>query len=165
MKNIDLTGTGFCASLNFRRTARAVTKLYDLAFTGDDIRSTQFTILVGVAKTQPTSISALADVLAIDRTTLTRSLRLLQKEGLLTVSERAAMRQRFLSLTGKGERTLARAVTHWRKIQERFVTAIGAKYWLQFRGDLERLAGVAGNLENEPPRYLAEKKSRTLRLG
>jgi DNA-binding MarR family transcriptional regulator len=151
LENIDLTGTGYCASLNFRRTARAVTKLFDLAFDCDGIRSTQFTILVAVAKTQPTSITALGDILLIDRTTLTRSLRLLQKDGLLTISERAAMRQRFLCLTGKGERTLAKAVQQWRKIQERFVNAVGADYWLRFRGDLERLAGVAGQLESELP--------------
>ena len=149
LENIDLAGTGYCASLNFRRTARTVTKLFDLAFAGHDIRSTQFSILVAVAKTQPTSITALADTLILDRTTLTRSLRLLQKDGLLTISEREALRQRFLRLTERGERTLARAVPHWRKIQERFVSAMGADYWLQFRGDLERLAGVAGQLESE----------------
>jgi DNA-binding MarR family transcriptional regulator len=158
LENIDLTGTGYCASLNFRRAARAVTKLFDLAFDCDGIRSTQFTILVAVAKTQPTSITALGDILMIDRTTLTRSLHLLRKDGLLTISERAAMRQRFLRLTGKGERTLARAVQQWREIQERFVNAVGADYWLRFRGDLERLAGVAGQLESELPSSRARRK-------
>ena len=158
LENIDLTGTGYCASLNFRRTARAVTKLFDLAFDCDGIRSTQFTILVAVAKTQPTSITALGDILMIDRTTLTRSLRLLQKDGLLTISERAAMRQRFVCLTEKGERTLAKAVPQWREIQERFVKAIGGDYWLRFRGDLERLAGVAGQLESGLPPSGARRK-------
>ncbi len=98
---LDLRGAAYCASFNFRRTARAVTRLFDLAFQGSGIRSTQFTILVGVAKTQPTSIGSLADLLIIDPTTLTRSLRLLAKEGLLDISERSAMRQRFVTLTPK----------------------------------------------------------------
>src|ERR1700720_1966490 len=88
---MDLHGTGYCASFNFRRTARAVTRLYDMALQESGIRSTQFAILVGIAKNQPVCIGALADVLIIDSTTLTRSLRLLQKEGLVAVSNRAAM--------------------------------------------------------------------------
>src|SRR5205807_2990014 len=100
---LDLSGTGYCASFNFRRTARAVTSLYDTALQKSGIRSTQFAILVGLAKSQPVSIGALADVLVIDATTLTRSLRLLRREGLIVISNRAAMRQRFLTITAKGE--------------------------------------------------------------
>src|SRR3984893_6554991 len=99
---LDLTGTGYCASLNFRRTARAVTRLYDLALQKSGIRSTQFAILVGIAKKQPISIGSLGDTLGIDSTTLTRSLRLLENEGLIVISKRAAKRQRFLSVTDKG---------------------------------------------------------------
>src|SRR2546430_5675493 len=91
---LDLNGTGYCASFNFRRTARAVTSLYDMALEETGIRSTQFAILVGIAKNQLVSMGALADVLVIDSTTLTRSLRLLEKEGLVAISNRAAMRQR-----------------------------------------------------------------------
>ncbi|HEV1994469.1 MAG TPA: MarR family winged helix-turn-helix transcriptional regulator [Candidatus Acidoferrum sp.] len=144
---LDLNGTGYCASFNFRRTARAVTRLYDMALQESGIRSTQFAILVGIAKSQPVSIGALADVLVIDSTTLTRSLRLLQKEGLVTVSKRAAMRQRFLTVTAKGERTLARSLPAWRAAHERFVATIGSEYWDGMRSELERLAHVAVDLE------------------
>ena len=144
---LDLNGTGYCASFNFRRTARAVTGLYDMALRETGVRSTQFAILVGIAKNQPVSMGALADVLVIDRSTLTRSLRLLRKEGLVVISNRAAMRQRFLTITAKGEHTLARSLPAWRKAQERFVAAIGSEYWLELRSELERLAQVAVNLE------------------
>lgn len=144
---IDLSGTASCGSFNLRRAARAVTNFFDVAFQGYGIRSTQFTLLVAIAKTQPTSIGALAELLVIDRTTLTRSLRLLKKEGLLTVSERSAMRQRFLKLTPQGERLLKRSLPAWRKAQERFVEAIGPDYWAQFRAELEKLAGLASSLE------------------
>jgi len=66
--------------------------------------------LVGIAKNQPVSIGRLGDLLVIDSTTLTRSLRLLQKEGFIAISNRAAMRQRFLTVTAKGERALARSL-------------------------------------------------------
>src|SRR4029077_16691177 len=95
ISKLDLNGTGSCASFNFRRTARAVTQLYDGALQESGLRSTQFAILVGIAKTQPVSIGALAKIVTIDQTTLTRSLRLLKKEGFVAISGRSAMRQRF----------------------------------------------------------------------
>src|SRR5271169_3436147 len=104
--HLDLTGTGYCASFNFRRTARAVTRLYDTAMQESGIRSTQFAILVAIAKNQPIAIGALGDILVIDKTTLTRSLKLLKEEGLITASGRSTMRRRFLKMTPKGRRAL-----------------------------------------------------------
>lgn len=146
---LDLYGTGYCGSLNFRRTARAVTRLYDQAFQSAGIRSTQFSILVAIAKAQPTCIGSLSSVLVIDSTTLTRTLKRLQKEGVLTVSPRAAKRQRFVSLTPKGVNLLADALPAWRAAQDRFVQAMGSEYWLALRAELERLAQVAVKLESE----------------
>jgi DNA-binding MarR family transcriptional regulator len=144
---LDLSGTTTCASFNFRKAARAITSFYDSAFEESGIRSTQFTILIGIAKTQPTSITELGKLLVIDRTTLTRTLRRLQEERLIAVSARSKMRQRFLTLTRKGEQTLARSLPRWRKAHERFVAAIGPEYWSTFRQELERLAYVAVDLE------------------
>ncbi len=144
---LDLRGTGYCASFNFRKTARAVTSLYDTALQKSGIRSTQFAILVGIAKNQPVSIGHLADVLVVDGTTLTRSLRLLQTEGFVAISGREGMRQRFLAITPKGERVLERSLPAWRKAQERFVATVGSKYWLDLRNELERLAHIALDLE------------------
>jgi DNA-binding MarR family transcriptional regulator len=144
---LDLSGTGYCGSFNLRKTARAVTRLYDMALQKSGIRSTQFAILVAIAKDQPVSIGALANTLVIDSTTLTRSLRLLQKGGLVGLSNRAAMRQRFLTITAKGKRALARSLPAWRKAQEQFVATVGPEHWAELRGELERLAHVAVDLE------------------
>jgi DNA-binding MarR family transcriptional regulator len=145
---LDLTGTGYCASFNFRRTARAVTRMYDAAMQKSGIRSTQFAILVGIAKNQPIAIGALCELLVIDSTTLTRSLRLLQKRGMITISERSTKRRRFLEMTPKGESTLVRALPYWREMQCEFQTAVGANYWTNLRAELERLAKLAVSLEN-----------------
>src|SRR5206468_4230158 len=145
--SLDLSGTGYCASFNFRKTARAVTSLFDTALKKSGIRSTQFDFLVGIAKSQPVSIGALANLLVIDDTTLTRSLRLLQTEGFIAISNRAAMRQRFLTITAKGERVLARSLPAWRNAQERFVATVGSGYWLNLRNELDRLAHIAVDLE------------------
>jgi DNA-binding MarR family transcriptional regulator len=144
---LDLVGTGCCASFNFRRTARAVTRLYDLALQDSGVRSTQFALLVGIAKNQPVAMGDLADVLMIDPTTLTRSLRLLGKQGLIKISGRSARRQRFLHLTRRGEQALKRSLPAWRKAHGQFVSIVGAKYWDDLRDELETLAHLAVDLE------------------
>ena len=150
LPDLDLTGTGYCASFNFRRAARAMTALFDHALKDSGIRSTQFTILTAIAKTQPVSISNVAQILVMDATTLTRNLNLLRKQGLLTISPRGAMRQRFLHLTFAGEKALARAIPLWRKIQQRFVDQIGEDQWKALRSELESLSKLAVSMEEKP---------------
>lgn len=150
LAQLDLKGTGTCASFNFRRATRAVTRLYDAAFERFGIRSTQFTILIAIAKAQPASMSAIADTLMLDATTLTRSLGLLKRQGLIAVSERAAKRQRFLTLTPAGERMLARTLPVWRAAHARFVASVGEAHWNKLRGQLEQLAHAAAKLESAP---------------
>jgi len=144
----DLTGTGYCASFNFRRASRAITALYDNALQESGIRSTQFAILTAVAKSQPVSISTISEILIMDATTLTRSLDLLRKQGLITISPRAKMRQRFLNLTLEGEKTLSRAIPLWREIQQKFeAKAGGSDRWRTLRSELESLAKLAASME------------------
>lgn len=147
--DLDLSGTGYCPAFNFRRSARAVTRFFDLALQGSGLRSTQFTILTAVAKFQPVPISKVGETLVIDPTTLTRSLGLMQKQGLIEISARLTRRQRFVTLTKEGEKALARALPAWRAAQQQFVQAIGSDYWVGFRAELERLAGVAVSLEGD----------------
>ena len=147
LAKLDLSDTGACGSFNFRRTARAVTRFYDEALQDTGIRSTQFAILVGIAKSQPVSIGALSNVLVIDDTTLSRSLRLLKKDGLVAISARSAMRQRFLTITPRGERILAYALPVWRQAHKRFVASLGSQHWLDLRSELERLAHMATDLD------------------
>ena len=78
-------------------------------------------------------------VLVLDSSTLTRSLRLLQKEGMIEISRRAAMRQRFLKLTHSGQKALQPSLPLWRAAHARFVNAVGEDYWLKLRNELERL--------------------------
>lgn len=143
LANLDLTGTGYCASLNFRRTSRVVTRMYDIAMQNSGVRSTQFALLVGIAKLQPVAMGTLAKVLLLDRSTLTRSLRLLEKERMVEISKRAAMRQRFLKLTRSGEKALQRSLPLWRAAHARFVNSLGGDYWLKLRNELEVIAKSA----------------------
>ena len=146
--NFDLTGTGYCASFNFRRASRAITALYDNALQSSGIRSTQFAILTAVAKTQPVSISTISQILIMDATTLTRSLDLLKKQGLISISPRSKMRQRFLNLTLEGEKALSRAIPLWREMQQKFESQIGGSHrWRDLRSELESLARLAASMD------------------
>lgn len=145
--SLDLSGTGSCAAFNFRRTARAVTRLYDLGLEPSGLRATQFAILTAVAKFQPVSISRIGETLVLDQTTLTRSLRLLEKQGFLEISSRSVKRQRFLTLTDSGVKALATALPLWRKVQAKFLSEMGGDTWPALRNELERLAGMAVQLE------------------
>jgi len=146
LRDMDLNGTAYCAAFRFRMAARAVTRLYDAALQESGIRSTQFAILVAVAKKQPVPIRELSEILFIDQTTLTRSLKLMRKEGFLVISERSTMRQRFVALAPKGGRALARAVPLWRNIQDRFVEQVGTKHWAELRDQLGELSALAETL-------------------
>ena len=146
--SLDLSGTGSCAAFNFRRTARAVARLYDLGLEPSGLRATQFAILTAIAKFQPVSISKIGEILVLDQTTLTRSLRLLQKQRYLEISSRSVRRQRFLTLTDPGVKALAVAVPLWRKVQAKFLAEMGGDTWPALRNELERLAGMAVQLEN-----------------
>jgi DNA-binding MarR family transcriptional regulator len=152
LANLDLTGTGYCASLNFRRTSRIVTRLYDTVMQESGVRSTQFAILVGIAKLQPVAMGTLAKVLMLDSSTLTRSLRLLQKERMIEISERSQMRRRFLKLTLSGQQALQRSLPLWRAAHERFLAEVGADYWLKLREELETIAKSAMMTDLSPER-------------
>jgi len=157
--SLDLHGTGTCAALNFRRTARAVTRLYDLALAPSGIRATQMAILTAVAKFQPLSMSRIGEILVLDQTTLTRSLRLLRKQGLLEISRRAARRQRFVTLTDSGVKALALAVPLWRVVQAKLLSDMGNNNWSVLSNQLERLAQEAVQMESLELKEIADPES------
>ena len=138
----DLSSTTYCIVLNRRKIARAVTKLYDLTLGPSGVRSTQLAILVSTAKSQPVSIGGLSDLLLIDTITLTRSLHLLQRQGLVRISTRSTMRQRFVTLTREGTRVIDRSIPLWRNVQTRLVTAIGEQRWKALQQELVRLSAL-----------------------
>lgn len=140
---VDLRGTRACAAFNLRRTARAVTQLYDTSLREAGVRSTQYAILVAVAKAQPVSVGALAAIILTDQTTMTRNLRLMATDGLIEVSPRGARREKLVRLSKKGERVLGRATPLWRAMQARFVSRVGERRWAELRRGLDDVATFA----------------------
>ncbi len=114
-----------CACFSLRKATRMVTQLYDEALKPAGIRATQFMVLVGTGSAGPISVNQLADRIVMDRTTLTRNLKPLDREGLIAVRPGDDLRVREVSLTAKGRKTLDRAYPLWERVQARLRQKIG----------------------------------------
>ena len=131
-----------CAALRTRMAARSVTRAYNEALRPLGLMATQFTLLAAIEQGAPDSISRLADWLAIERTTLTRNLQVLEKDGLVEVGPEGFRRARALKLTAAGERKLAQALPIWRETQDRLVAKLGKQRWKDARSMLEELSAA-----------------------
>ena len=114
-----------CIGFNLRKTVRAVTQVYDDAFRPLGIRGTQFSLLNAIRVLAPITVNRLAERIVMDRTTLTRNLRPLEKQGLLRITPGKDKREREVTLTTEGARTLAQAVPIWKDVQARLTTNMG----------------------------------------
>jgi DNA-binding MarR family transcriptional regulator len=132
-----------CACRNLRRTARAVTQLYDETLRPSGLRITQFTLLVAVAIGEPVPITRLADALDLDRTTLARDLKPLTDRGLLETTTGEDRRTRMVRLTRQGRQAIGRAYPLWRRAQARLVEEAGPDHWRAVADGLEEVAAVA----------------------
>lgn len=85
----------------------------------------------------------LGRVLALDSTTLSRTLKTIQDAGWIRIAAGRDRRQRRIALTAKGRATMAKATPAWNRIQERIRTAIGEPEWNELMGRLDRAAAAA----------------------
>ena len=107
-----------CACNQLRRATRGVTQLYEAAVAASGLKVTQLPILVGLGHVGDLSVTTLADALALDRTTLTRNLKVLEARGLVRTSESEEdARVRMVSLTLQGADVLSSALRRWDEIQ------------------------------------------------
>lgn len=139
----DLKRIGLeCVNINLRRASRVVTRLYDEALEPAGITSSQFSVLVAVAIYENTTISALADILSKERTTLTRNLRPLEKNGWITIDRGEDARSRVLRMTKDGHAVIARAVPLRDAMHAKLLDVMGADDWNATRHTLVRLLKV-----------------------
>ena len=132
-----------CACRNLRRTARAVTQLYDKTLRPSGLRITQFTLLVAVALSEPVPITRLADALDLDRTTLARDLKPLTEQGLVQIAAGEDRRMRVVRLTRQGRQAIGRAYPLWQRAQARIVEGSGPDRWQAVASGLEEVAALA----------------------
>lgn len=115
-----------CACTILRQAARVATQHFDHTLDASGLRISQLSILTSLAYNGPKTINDLAEVMVLDRTTLGRNIRPLQRDGYLKIEAGTQdRRQRALVLTKKGAAIAKRAMDSWGKAQTRFEEAIG----------------------------------------
>lgn len=129
-----------CACASLRRAARAVTQSYDAELRAAGVNPTQFSLLHFLSRFGEMSQGKLGELLAIDTTTLTRTLEPLRKSGWIRARAGDDRRVRHWSLTPAGERKRASAAPHWEAAQARLRARLGAG---RFQSLLSELAIVA----------------------
>src|SRR5215207_1922822 len=132
-----------CACANLRKAARAVTQLFDGVLAPSGLKATQFTLLVTSRLMSETTVGELAGTMAMDRTTLSRNLKPLVREGLLEVSPGGDGRTRLVRITPEGERALDEAYPMWHAAQEEVVDALGKERYEALLGDVGRAVALA----------------------
>lgn len=104
-----------CLCLHVHRAARALARRFDDVLRPLGLTNGQFSLLMSLSRPEPPSISSVASLLAMDRTTLTANLKPLERRGLLKVSvDKEDRRSRRLALTATGRAQLLRAYPIWK---------------------------------------------------
>ena len=124
---IDLS----CMCATFRRASRALTQMYDQELRPEGLRGTQFTILQALTLAGEVTQGRLGGILAIDSTTLTRTLRIMRRDGWVRMQQGEDRRKWRLGLTKEGEALYKRALPAWERVQKRVRKRIGDVEWEQ----------------------------------
>ena len=137
MAKTAIVAAADCNCLAIRQAARYVTQFYDQYLAEAGLRTTQYGILAKLKRHGPMSINALAALLVMDRTTLGRNVRPLEREGLIAIEQDAQdRRSKVLRLTLSGASRFERAHKSWAEAQRRFEDAYGSKKATELRRSL-----------------------------
>jgi DNA-binding MarR family transcriptional regulator len=131
-----------CICQRARSAARAVTRAYDRALRPTGLRTTQFSILVAASVAGGIPLRQLADILGLERTTLTRNLAAIERAGLIELADRDG-RTRNVLLSSSGAVRLNQALPLWDQAQQILRGKLGEDVWLQTHDTLAKLAESA----------------------
>lgn len=130
-----------CYCLDIRKASHNITKLYTRSLNPTGLTITQFGILKHIQAMEPVNVTNLAKELNLDRTTLVRSLKILEKKGFIKDISEEKTRNRKLILSKAGNKTLDKATVLWKNAQKRLENYLGKK-------DLQKLLELVSKLEN-----------------
>ncbi len=128
-----------CMCASVRQTGRALTNLYDEILAPSGLRVMQFSLLAHLANVDETTLTRLAEMRMLDRTTLTRNLGPLERDGLVTVTAGADRRTRVVRITDAGRAAMKRAFPYWVQAQQQMIAGLGSE---RFGALLDELAAV-----------------------
>ncbi len=114
-----------CYCTNVRRAALALTAIYDEALARHGIKVTQFSLLRAVRRRAPVNLTVLAEATGLDRSTLGRNLRRMERDGLVRLSPGDDQRDRVVTLSARGRRCVESASRTWERVQAGVEGALG----------------------------------------
>lgn len=126
----------YCATL--RQAARAISQKYDAALRGTQLTITQFTLLTALAECDRPRVNDLADALSMDQTTLSRTLRIMERDGLIAAVAGEDRRETRWIITPRGKDRRKRALPRWSAAQRDIEKLLGP--------DLQRMSSAAFEL-------------------
>jgi len=118
-----------CACFDLRKATRAVSRMYDDFLRDEGLNITQFSLLRLLRTEKELSISTLGRYMVMDRTSITRALAPLERDGLIDSRPGADKRIRIVSVTNKGRKLVEDAEPKWRQAQEALIETIGEDRW------------------------------------
>jgi DNA-binding MarR family transcriptional regulator len=137
---------GTCTCGELRKAARAITLLYDNAFKSTGLLSTQFNVLQAIYNIDSIRISDLANKLGMDRTTLTRNLSVLERQGFIKISQGKDQRTRIVTTTQKGRSAVSKTILLWNEVQRKVKQEMGENSWRELMQNLGQLVKVTEQL-------------------
>jgi DNA-binding MarR family transcriptional regulator len=135
-----------CLCSSFRRTARALSQVYEEAMRPTGLRITQFTILQALERTGEVKQGRLGEILVMDSTSLTRTLRIMRQRGWIAERRGEDQRERWLRLSKAGETKLKTATATWEKVQARVEAKLGEAGWKSLMQWTNQVTGLATDL-------------------
>lgn len=130
-----------CVSYNLRKSSHIISRIYAKEMADAPIQGPLFSLLATIHKLGPGSITAVANDLGLDRTTLTRNLKALAARGLIEVRQVNANRKE-IRLRPRGRTALRRSLDCWRQAQRRVVKELGEDRWNRMREDLRAVMAL-----------------------
>lgn len=129
-----------CICINLRQASQTITQFYDAALESSGLKITQFSVLKAARYLEPVSISDLAHYLGLDRTTLGRNLRILERDKMVVIGPGQDQRERVVRLTEQGQVAYLVAYPLWKQAQSKLSQGLGQE-------QIEILDTLLSNLE------------------
>jgi len=146
-----------CACANIRRAARLVTQLYSHEM-GSNLEPAQFSLLSALEYRPGASQAPLGHALGLDKTTMSRNLRLLLRNLWIEPALTDDRRTRGFRLTPAGKRTLAAAKPGWMRAQTKLRVALKPGEWETMLNVIARVSGAALAAQQTPINQIKERK-------
>src|SRR5262245_24285919 len=127
-----------CTCFRVRGAARRVTQVYSRHLAPTGLKISQFSLLGFICAEGPVAIGRLSDLVATDRTTLTRNLRPLLKDGLIERASSGDRRRHELVATAAGRALFKRALPLWAEAEQEVRAAMGSRLTADLHGALDR---------------------------